>query len=425
MKPQAGTFYVVVRGDQIRQIARSAYGYDRSADIINANSGIFTPARKAIGISLEGLPFIYKGDRLWLPEIKKQFSEKVEANTKDEISIRLDGVVFTGWTASGIERNINTVADVFSFTLPYDPTDNDLVEKTRPFSYKSAELFIGGELYISAETGKITPSGTLNATTKKVEARTKAGRTVECMAQREAVEFIDQTLSSISIKIMEPYGDDLKPLFFDGDSDKFTKVRKEVTDTDFDFLSGLAAQKGFMITSSDTGQMAFIRAAITGKPVFRIIEGDSAIEGVTASYDNSKRFSSFQAVTESAGSSGPSAIINDESIPVYRPFVFAADDLEAGNLETALQWRRSKSLADSTILTITMTGWRNENNQLWRENMKGTIKMPSVDIFTESDYIIKSVKLDKNEAGGNVAILSFVLPQAYSLEFPDSFPWEG
>ena len=104
---------------------------------------------------------------------------------------------------------------------------------------------------------------------------------------------------------------------------------------------------------------------------------------------------------------------------------FSADDLEAGNLETALQWRRSKSLADAAILNITVTGWRNENGQLWRENMKGSVLAPSVDIFNESDYIIKSVKLEKAENGGNIAVLGLVLPQAYSLEFPTSFPWEG
>ena len=423
--PTAGSFYTVIKGDQIRRIARSAYGWDRSADVINANSSIFTAARKAIGLSLEGLPFIYKGDRLWLPEVLKQFSETVPANTDDEISIRLDGKLFTGWTANSIQRNINTVADAFTFVLPYDPNDLDIRERTRPFSYKSAEIFIGGELYISAEVAKTNPAIRTDETIKTVEARTKAGRTIECMAQKTALEFSGQTLSSIATEIMSPYGDDLKPLFFNGDSDIFPKVRKEITDTDFDFLSGLAAQKGFMITSSDTGQMAFIRAAIDGKPVFRFIEGETALEHMSASYDNTKRYSTYQAVTESAGAAGPTSSLNDKSIPIYRPFVFSADDLEAGNLETALQWRRSKSLADAASLNITVTGWRNENGQLWRENMKGSVLAPSVDIFNESDYIIKSVKLEKAENGGNIAVLGLVLPQAYSLEFPTSFPWEG
>jgi len=202
-------------------------------------------------------------------------------------------------------------------------------------------------------------------------------------------------------------------------------VRKEITDTDFDFLRGLASQKGFLITSSDTGQMAFIQANITGKPVSRLVEGETAIEGLSATYDGTQRYSSYQAVTESAGVPGPSSMITDDSISIYRPLVFSADDLEAGNLDTALKWKRSLALADSAKLSIPVTGWRNQTNMLWRENMKVTVLAPSVDIFRETEYIISSVNLNKDENGGNIAVLEMVLPQAYSLEFPDSFPWEG
>ncbi len=421
MKPTPGTTYTVISGDTIRNIARRAYGYDRSSDIVDANSATLSGSP----ISLEGLPTIYAGTRLQLPAVLAQFSETIPATVDDEISIRIKGKVFQGWTASSIKRNINSIADGFTYSLPYDPFDLELRDKTRPYNYYSADIFIGGELYIAAQNVKWHTGARQNSTIKTIDARTKTGHTIECMAQKTSLEFNNQTLSQIAIEIMKPYGDDLKPLFFDGDSDQFIKVRKEITDTDFEFLGGLAAQKGFLITSSDTGQMAFIRANIDGKPVARFIEGETAIEHITATYSGTMRFSSFQAITESAGVPGPSSILSDDSIPIYRPFVFSANDIEAGNLETALQWRRSKSLADSTKLKITATGWRNQTNMLWRENMKLTVQAPSVDVFTETEYIISGVDLKKDENGGNIALLDMVLPQAYSLEFPGLFPWEG
>lgn len=420
MKPTPSKIYTVIKGDRLRAIARRAYGYDRSSDIIEANNELL----KARPISLEGLPTIYPADQLFLPAIKKQFSEKVPAQTDDEITIRIDGKTFTGWTASNISRNINTVADAFTFSFPYDPFNTDQREKTKPFSYLDTDLFIGGELYISGQSLKWSPAIRKDSTEKTVDVRTKAGHTIECMAQKQAVEYKNETLAYIATDIMKPYGDNLKPQFFNGDSDEFTKVRKEVTDTDFDFLSGLAIQKGFMITSSDTGQMAFIRANTNGLPVFRFIEGVTAMEHVSATYDGQKRHSEYMAITDSAGGSAPSAMLRDSSIPIYRPFAFNADDLEIGNLETALQWRKSKSLADSVTISITVTGWRNENNQLWRENMIGTCKIPSVDIFTETAYIISGVNLTKDKGKGNISVLTMVLPQAYTLEFPSSFPWE-
>jgi prophage tail gpP-like protein len=371
------------------------------------------------------LPTIYGGDRLWLPDVLAQFSQTVPADVDDEIAIRIDGKVFRGWTASNIQRSIKTIADGFSFKFPTDKTNRELIDKVRPYTFRKCDLFIGGELYIAGQAIKWNPTYSTNETTKTVDVRTKAGATIECMAQRSSLEFRNQTLAQIATAIMQPYGDDLKPLFFNGDSDRFTKVRKEITDTDFDFLSGLASQKGFLITSSDTGQLAFIRANVDGKPVARIIEGISAIEHMSATYDGQKRFSSYQAVTESAGTSGPSASINDPSISAYRPFVFSADDLEAGNLDSALKWRRSKALADSSPVSITMTGWRNELGMLWRENQLITVLAPSIDIYTETAYIITGAKLDKNENGGNIGVLELSLPQAYTLDFPSSFPYEG
>ena len=419
--PKPGTFYQVKAGDRIRAIARKTYGQDSSAKIVDANNTILTGRP----ISLEGLPTIYPNDSLWLPETNKQFSDRITAINDDEITIRLDGKLFKGWTAANISRNINTIADAFTFELPYDYTNKELRELTKPYSYKKCDLFIGGELYIAGQTIKWTTANRKDQVIKTIDVRTKAGHTIECMAQKKASEYLNQTLSQIAVDIMGSYGDDLKPLFFNGDSDQFTKVRKEVTDTDFDFLSGLASQKGFMITSSDDGRFAFIRASTTGLPVFKFVEGDSFIEHISVSADGTKRFSSMQAVTETAGTSGTNSSLSDSSIETYRPFVFSADDLEVGNLETALQWRRSKALADSYSVDVTVTGWRNNFGQLWRENMKGTLKAPSVDIFTESDYIISGVTLTKSESGGNVAILKLVIPQAYSLEFPSSFPWEG
>lgn len=419
--PKAGTFYKVISGDRIRQIARRTYGYDRSSDITNSNIELL----KGRPISLEGLPTIYPNDSLWMPSVKESFSERITATTDDEITIRIDGKLFRGWTAANIQRNINTVADAFTFSLPYDSTDSELRELTKPYSYKKCDLFIGTELYIAGQSIKWSTASRKDQTVKTIDARTRAGHTIECMAQKEVVEYRDQTLSQIAVDIMSSYGDDLQPLFFNGDSDQFTRVRKEITDTDFSFLSGLANQKGFMITSSDDGRFAFIRASVDGLPVFRFIEGETAIEHISVTSDGSSRFSSMLAVTETSGGSGVSSSLSDDTIETYRPLVFSADDLEAGNLETALQWRRSKALADSYSVMITVTGWRNEFNQLWRENMKGTVKAPSVDIFDESDYIISSVTLTKDKNGGNISQLQMVIPQAYSLEFPTSFPWEG
>lgn len=418
-KPNPGEYYTVVSGDRIRAIARRAYGYDNSSKIIDANSDRLNGR----STSLEGLPTIFRGDRLWLPPSATSETDTIVADFDDEIAIRLGGKVFKGWTASRISRNIDTIADGFSFELPYDPDNSELRNLTRPYSYTKADLFIGGELFIAGQCVKWAPGAQRDSTKKTIDVRTIAGHTIECMASKKALEYNNQSLADISTDMLSAYG--LTPLFFDGDSDDFTKVTKEITETDFSFLTKLAQQKGFMITSSDDGGMAFLRAAVNGKPIARLVEGESYMENITAVYDGTRRFSSFMAVSESPGVSGNSYTLDDPSIPIYRPFAFSADDLEGGNLETAVQWKRSRSLADSTTLKAIITGWRNPDGQLWRENMVVSVLAPSVDIHTETNYIVKGIDLTKDEQAGDVITLSLILPQAYTLDFPDSFPWEG
>lgn len=416
-----GTFHTVVAGDRIRAIARTAYGYDRSSDIVTANDSTLSGR----AISLEGLPTIYRGDSLWLPAVKEEFSESIPYNADEEIRIRLDGQIFEGWTAVNIQRSINTIADGFTFSLPYNPEDEELREKTRPYSYLTADLFIGDELYISGQCTKWSNSASPNDTKKTIDVRSLSGTTIECMAQASGYERYYQKLSEISTEILKPYGSDLEPVFLNGDSDQFVKVRKEMTDTDFGFLAKLAAQKGFLITSTTDGKLAFLRAELSSKPVFSFVEGETAIEHISSTYDGQVRFSTFQAITQSPGAYGATSKVDDESIPVYRPFVFSADDVESGGLETACKWKKSKSLADSATVSITITGWRNGQGMLWRENMLGTLQAPSIDIHSETQFLISSVQLRKDENGGNISTLGLVLPQAYTLDFPDSFPWEG
>ncbi len=79
-KPTPGKYYTVVQGDRIRDISRRAYGFDDSDRITDSNSALL----KGRIISLEGLPTIFPGDKLWL----------VEETTKDEQKIEYEKPLF-------------------------------------------------------------------------------------------------------------------------------------------------------------------------------------------------------------------------------------------------------------------------------------------------------------------------------------------
>ena len=107
-------------------------------------------------------------------------------------------------------------------------------------------------------------------------------------------------------------------------------------------------------------------------------------------------------VTDESGVSSISATLYDKSVPRERGFVFKADESDEGNIEQAIKWRMSKSIAESAAIPVQVVGWRTPDGELWAENMKGTITAPDVFILRETPVIIESVELTKDE-GGDIA----------------------
>lgn len=420
MKPQAGGNYTVVSGDTLRNIARRAYGYDRSDDIVNANKTLLRDR----SVSKEGWPYIYSGDVLHLPDARgTSAAGAVKANFDTEITIKIDGTEYRGIKASSIRRGMSTVADGFTFEVPFDYRNRTVVEAFRPFSYKRADLFIGGHPYISAICEKWSPSQGSNGTVMTIEARTKPGDMTECMSRGGVGGFQGQTLLGIGSLICKPYG--LRAYSSYGDTTKFPTVEQQDTETDFDFLSRLAAQKGFLMTSAKDGNLLFIRPAVDSKPVASLRAGEPPVQECAAVYDGSKRFSTWYGYAESVGIAPVTSLQTDPSVPVYRPYVFAANETEADSIDEAVRWRMAKSIADAAPLIVPVAGWHNPDGDLWEENVKVTFWGPGVYVFEETTFIVKAVELQKDPTGGDVAQLSLVLPGAYNKTMPKSFPWDG
>lgn len=419
-RPTPGTTYTVRPGDTLRGISRRAYGNDQSGLLVRENSRILS-GRPA---SLEGLPTIYAGDVLEIPATTSRYDGRtVTADFDTALMVRINGRGYRGVTAGRIERGLNSIADGFTFTIPYDPNDRDLVDALRPYQYQNATLHIGGEPYITAQIVKPRLQFGNGETVATIECRTVPGDMIECMSSRESLEYNDQTLLEIGNDIARRYN--LKAFSAEGDSGKILAAVKEVTETDFAFLSRLAAQKGFLVTSARDGNLMFTRAAVDARPVATLRAGQFPFEGGSVVYDGSKRFSTWFGYAEVADQQPATAYLRDSSIPARRPFAFTADESEADNIEAAVRWRMAKSTADATSVTLTLAGWRNPDGQLWEENMKVLVYAPQLMLFQETEMITQVVNLSKAEAGGDITSMTLVLPGAYNLTMPDSFPWDG
>ena len=145
-RPEQGKLYTVKQNDTIHTIERAAYGRVVNR-VVQANYDLL----KNRGTSDEGLPILYAGDALFIPVYKNRyFDQPITADFDTQLLVKLNGVELPGALAGRISRAMNRIASGFVFDVPFDITSREELDLFRPYTYHTAQLYIGGELYITA-----------------------------------------------------------------------------------------------------------------------------------------------------------------------------------------------------------------------------------------------------------------------------------
>lgn len=419
-RPTPGYHYTVVAGDDFVKISIGAYGSTKDTwNVIRANDILIKGRKK----DSWGAPLLYPGDRVFIPgvpaEIKPEPTE-IESSDPYEIAIRLDGIIYRGWTANTIFRAINTIADGFNFSAPYD--ENDFNSRILdPFTYYTADLFIGGKLYISGRAEKWRPQSDENSTTMTIECRSRSGVLVDCPSQNRALNFKNQSLKQIAELLIKPFG--LSAEFpADYNNAIIPKTKRGITDKVADYLQSLAKSIGMIINGSITGGLKFETANVNGTPILTLRQGEYPLLSVDADYDGTQRFSDYEAISQTNGQASNRILEQDKSVKFFRPTIFDAKDATQGNIKNAAKWEKSRALSRAAKVSAVIGTWYDKNNNLIFENNIITLYYPKVCIFKETRFLIEKVTFTK-DAGKNITTLELVQPESYTLEFPKIFWW--
>lgn len=421
--PKQGAFYIVEDADNLRKISRWAYGYDKVSDLISANSSLLQPRINTgrIHRDLGGIPIVFKGDSLFIPLLDQPEPidiEDIHPDFPDEIVIRINGKILHGFTMNTMERSINSIADSFSFTSPFDPDDPDSV-LLDSYTYHKTELFIDRKLFLLGTAESWDFDTSTDSTTATIGVRSKAGVLVDCPPTDSKLSYTKQTFKQIAESVLKPFGVILETPY--GDSGIINKAKREVSEKVFSFIAKLAKEKGFILNSNLSGGIKLDRANIKGTPILNLKQGDPNILSLKSNFDGTQRFSSFRAISQTRGNPSNSGIVKDSTVPANRPNIFSADNNDNGEIGNAALWERSRSLARSAKINVTISGWRDKNNKIILENNTVTLYAPKVNIFRDTKMLIEKVSYGQN---GKSATLTLVLPQAYTLEFPEVLPWQ-
>lgn len=366
---------------------------------------------------------------------------KIQADSPDQTTIIVDGTRIEQFSDESVLLTIDNVGNGFSFNVPFFPGTREYRDLFRPFKYQDLQLYIGGNLVINGTVEKITPSATDTSNSINVQGRSKTGVLVDCTFEKDdTMEFKGAALDEIAETVVSKFG--IEASFPDGPGAIFEKAGpSSPTSTIFNFLHNLSKQRSLLMSQTAEGALFFRRAKTAGVPVAELIEGQQGIIISNATYDGTKRFSKYDVFGQEPGkndnfaqllaelSKKPAETdvsakdVTDSSIFAIRPKSIRANDTNQGNIENVATWTLTSDIAASINIPIGYEGWLRPDGKLWAENELILVQAPSLMIYKPYVMLIKSVGFNSRPDSKSVE-LRLTIPEAYSGEVPETFPWD-
>lgn len=340
-------------------------------------------------------------------------------------SIFESGADFKFWTDVEIIRSIDTFSTV-AFNAPFEAERKELREVFRPFSFKGMEVFVGEECVFTGTLVDIKPEKTPESRTVNCSGYAFPAVMEDCTEPPDEVptEFNKLGLRDIMLKLATAFNIGVD--FRDPEGARFDKVELTPQDTPHGFLVKLAKQRNLVISNTPEGKLLCWKSIEVGSPVARFKDNERPLPAVSPTFSPQDYFSEMTGFVPAKGGKAGSKFteLNTFLRQTLRPRSFTVEDTDDADAEAAVQAKLGRMFGNAVAFAIgPIPSWRDPQGDLWKENTTVTLHAPDVMIYRETEFLVRSVKLNQ-DADTEVATLELVLPGAFSGELPTELPWE-
>lgn len=392
-------------GESWYLVAIQTSGVDTDADVIRrANPGLNEP-----------LP---PGAIVQIPVD----SPSGEVETIPGLSIRVDNQEIGTYDDFELALAIDAISKG-GFTVPNEPETRKIFV---PLASPKVEIRYDGELLLSGRCESPQPDNSSESKTLNIEFYAGAGILERVHPPMSAfpLEWKDTALNQIADDLCRYHS--VACDFQASAGARFKRVDIQPENVVLDFLAGLAAQRGPVITSSADGQLVFWTGTAPGSPVSRLVKGAAPCGEVSVQFDESKFYSSVtgKIPAHSKKGKGSSFTVNNPNAgELVRPFIFEAQDIDVGELETAVNTMAGRIFAVVVSVSVEIQSWTADDGSIYWPNQTVTLTSPEDYIPEEFEFLVSEVTL-KRSSSARSAVLKLVLPGVYSGEIPEVMPWQ-
>ena len=399
---------------------------------------------------------------------------------RDTMTLRIGGreiVIESG----KLLRSMDTCADAFTAVMPWNPgEDAELDKLTAPYSYSPCEIYMGGALESKQILYNVQHKRDGSGSIKELSAFSKTADIIDstvlppyeasnisltdrCKQQCEphGIEVVigdgvnllkprtvtigkwvpgkSTPLTRVGIQTANGFIETLplaektvetkgyykitgkKTVF---EEMKFARVSAEQTDTIFEHLKKIAAQRGILLSCTWDGNLLLTRANTDDRPIGTIEEGDANAENYTADYNGRNRYRYYRAIATSSrkGRTAKTGVTEDAVLKSQRYLTFRADDNIPGEALNSAEWRRNKSAAEAMTIQFPVSSWYGPDGKLWRPNTQITVVSPTIGLQSGYTMLITSVEFTFDSSGSR-ASLGLKPPSLYTNGEIGAEPW--
>lgn len=343
--------------------------------------------------------------------------------TDHDVTLRVNGQEFAGWTRVSISAGIDRIARSFNVEITrLWPQTGNLAELDLPvIDGDVVEVLIGTDKVMTGYVDA-TPlrydAGHLGAS---INGRSKTEDLIDCSAPTQPGQFTNRTLVQIVTTLAQPFG--VNVVSNTPESGTLTSFQIDYGETVEEALNRLLGLEQVLAFDDAEGDLVLDTVG-TKKSVTALVLGENIISA-GSQRDFSERYSEIIVTGQRAGTdhdygattnSKITATVNDPAVKRFRPLTIK----QCGNATLATckaraQYEKSHREGQALETTYTVIGWRQGNGQLWEPNQRVVVWDPVMG-FSNTELVIAEVTWQLDDKSGFTTQLRVGPEAAYMPE---------
>lgn len=311
----------------------------------------------------------------------------------NDISLRVGGKIFTGWTGMTLSRGIDALVGHFSISLSDrwagDPAQWGIE------AGDACTLFIGADKMMTGWIDEAEIAIDPGRHPLTVSGMEKTVDLTDCSAIHSPGSWKKRRLEQIAGDLTAPFG--IKVVAKASTGAVFDSFALQQGETVFAAIDRMARQRGVLPVTNVDGDLELISPGQT-KAGYQLTLGDN-IEAITFNNSVGDRFSDYVLKGYSAdGKSRPKATQKDAGVGRYRPLMIVHDDASTPeNLKArALHEARTRAGRGQRV-QITLSAWRDGDGAVYLPDRLAPVIAPRVGVADE--LLIYAVTYHRDESG--------------------------